>query len=283
VRSKREEEFKKIERRGYRSVVYMYRARIRWTKIYKVTSKKFWYHVMNNVRWRNEKEVNRLVRTKEIKMGDAKTLWEGENKRGRECGSWKELMNKTIYNWYIYIDEGPSKRQGEENFYRESNSLIFFSPSTLKKYIFVSRLSSHTPMPVIHPSALLAIFAAIFRPPASPALCELPGVFLPLATLKVRTLAYATFWIILPAEVPHNDAGPVLHIGSMMPNGKLLDKGEDVEIIRNQVLFDRLNGTLGRTGSALHLVQQVDLGIDRQVRDEMRFWKYVLRLVYLET
>jgi len=88
-------------------------------------------------------------------------------------------------------------------------------------------------MPMIYPSTLLAIFAAIFRPPASPALCELPGVFFPLATLEVSALAYATFRIILPAKIPHDDSGPVLHIGSVVPDSELLHEGEDVEIIRN--------------------------------------------------
>src|ERR1700733_4195574 len=53
----------------------------------------------------------------------------------------------------------------------------------------LSLLCRNTPVPMKHPSTLLALFAAVFRPPTSPAFSKLPCVFLPLAALVVRTLA----------------------------------------------------------------------------------------------
>lgn len=95
----------------------------------------------------------------------------------------------------------------------------------------------HTPMAVEDPGALLAFLATVLRPPAAPALGELPGELLPLPALVVCTLPYPTPAVVLPAEVPHNDPGPVLHILAVVSDGKFFDEWEDVKIVRKKILF----------------------------------------------
>ena len=76
----------------------------------------------------------------------------------------------------------------------------------------IAGLRSHAPEAVAAPSALLTLFAAIFRPPASAAFRELPGVLFPLAALPVGALPDAASALVFPAEVAHYDASPVLHV-----------------------------------------------------------------------
>jgi len=94
-----------------------------------------------------------------------------------------------------------------------------------------------TPMPVIYPSTLLALFAAIFGPTTAPAFRELSRELLPLPTLPVSTLANASFRVVFPTQVSHYDACPVLHVLGMMPDRELFHEGEDVEVVGLEVLF----------------------------------------------
>ena len=72
--------------------------------------------------------------------------------------------------------------------------------------------SCDAPEAVATPGTLLALFAAVFGPPAPPTFCELAGKFFPLAALPVCALSDAASAVILPAQIPHHYPGPVLHV-----------------------------------------------------------------------
>lgn len=86
-------------------------------------------------------------------------------------------------------------------------------------------------MPVVHPCVFLAVLAAILCPPAAPALGELASEFFPLTALEVRALPDATSGIVFPTEIPHDNAGPVLHILWVMADGEFLNQRKDVEVV----------------------------------------------------
>ena len=92
-------------------------------------------------------------------------------------------------------------------------------------------------MTVENPRIFLAVLAAVFSTATAAALCELPCIFLPFTALIVCTLPYASSIVVFAAEVPHNDTSPMLHIWRMMAYCELLNEGEDIEIIREQILF----------------------------------------------
>lgn len=92
-------------------------------------------------------------------------------------------------------------------------------------------ISCHAPMPMKNPSTLLTLLTAILCSPTPPTLGELSSIFLPLAALKVRALANAAPQIVLAAQIPHDHAGPVLHVLSVVSHCELLYQREDVEIV----------------------------------------------------
>lgn len=92
-------------------------------------------------------------------------------------------------------------------------------------------------MSVEDPRTLLTLLATVFRPPASPALGELPCELLPFPALVISTLSYSAAAIILPAQIPHHHSSPVLHILAVVADGKFFDKREDVEIVGEEVFF----------------------------------------------
>ena len=94
----------------------------------------------------------------------------------------------------------------------------------------------HTPMTMEGPSALLALLAAIFGATAAATFRKLACVLLPLAALVVSTLSNSSTGIIFAAKISHHNACPVLHIGRVVAYGKLLNKWEEVEVIREEVL-----------------------------------------------
>lgn len=110
-------------------------------------------------------------------------------------------------------------------------SIIYFSRSP------VSWRRSDAPVAVERPRTLLAFLAAVLGASASAAFGELASVFFPLAALVVGTLADAASRVVLPAQVPHDDASPVLHVGAVMSDGELFDQGKDVEIVWKKELF----------------------------------------------
>lgn len=87
------------------------------------------------------------------------------------------------------------------------------------------------PVAMVNPRSFLAVFAAVLGAAAASALGKLALEFLPLAALVVRTLTNAASRLILAAEVSHDHAGPVLHVLRVVPNGELLNQGEDIDII----------------------------------------------------
>lgn len=97
--------------------------------------------------------------------------------------------------------------------------------------------SSNTPMAVECPSALLALFAAIFCSAASTALSKLPRERLPFTALVIGTLSNATSGIVLATEIAHYDPGPVLHIGAMISYCELLDQGENIKVVGQQIFL----------------------------------------------
>lgn len=99
------------------------------------------------------------------------------------------------------------------------------------------RRSSNAPVAMERPGALLTLLAAILCPAAPTALSELPRKFFPFTALVISALPNPAPRIILTAEVPHNDASPVLHIGTMVPDSELLHQREYVEIVRKEILF----------------------------------------------
>lgn len=87
------------------------------------------------------------------------------------------------------------------------------------------------------PSTLLTLFAAILGTSTASALSKLTGVFLPLAALVVGALSDAAPRVVLPAEVPHNNSGPVLHVRAVVSHCKLFHQGENVEIVWEEELL----------------------------------------------
>lgn len=124
-----------------------------------------------------------------------------------------------------------------------------------------------TPVAVVDPRSLLTVFAAILGAAAATAFGELALEFLPLATLVVGALADAASRLILAAEVSHDNAGPVLHVLRVVPNGELLNQREDINIIRQQVLVLLLDLN-GRRRLGI-LIKKMQLPIDLQ------FWHEV--------
>jgi len=124
------------------------------------------------------------------------------------------------------------------------------------------------PVPMVHPSGFLAIFAAVFGATATSTLSKLTLELLPPATLVVSALANTTSRLVLTAEVPHNNARPVLHVLGMMPNSKLLHQGENVDIIGEQVLVLLLAHFNWRRRVAV-VIQEVEFAINLQPRDKM--------------
>lgn len=96
---------------------------------------------------------------------------------------------------------------------------------------------SDTPVAVERPGALLALLAAVFGAPAAATLGELARELLPLAALIVGALSDAAARVVLAAEVPHNNPGPVLHVGTVVADGELLHKGEDVQVVGEQIFL----------------------------------------------
>lgn len=131
-------------------------------------------------------------------------------------------------------------------------------------------------MPVEYPCTLLAFLAAVFCPSASSALGKLSGELLPLAALVVGTLSYATSRVILPAQVPHHNSSPVLHVLAVVPDGELLHQREYVEVVRQEVFFffrvacGRVAGRGRRGGRRLVQVEEVEFRANFQFWNEVR-------------
>lgn len=96
----------------------------------------------------------------------------------------------------------------------------------------LSLRSSNAPVTMERPGTLLTLFAAVLCPAAPAALSKLPRKFFPFTTLVISALPNPAPCIILTAEVPHDDASPVLHICTVVSHSELLHQREDVEIIR---------------------------------------------------
>ena len=91
-------------------------------------------------------------------------------------------------------------------------------------------------MSVVYPSILLALFAAVLRPSTAAAFRKLACELFPFTALIVCALSNAASCIVLPAQVSHHNASPILHVLGMVADGKLLNEREDVEVIRLQIL-----------------------------------------------
>lgn len=130
-----------------------------------------------------------------------------------------------------------------------------------------------TPVAVIDPSIFLTVLAAIFGAPAASTLGKLASIFLPFATLIVRTLADPSTRVVFAAQISHHYAGPILHILRVMTYGKFLDQREDVEIVGQQILFG--NGFIQRQNVSARsiVVQQLQFGTDLQLGNEVRSLK----------
>lgn len=105
----------------------------------------------------------------------------------------------------------------------------------------------NAPMPVKHPSTLLAFLAAVLRPPASATLGKLACELLPFPALVVCTLSDAPTAVVLAAQVAHHHASPVLHVLAVVSDRELFDQRENVEVVWEQVLF--LFGIASRGGA----------------------------------
>lgn len=131
-------------------------------------------------------------------------------------------------------------------------------------------------MTVKDPGVLLAFFAAVFRPPAPTAFGKLTRVLLPFATSIIRTLANAASTVVLSTQISHDNPCPMTHVRGMVAHCELLNQGEDVEIIRQQVfLFFGVEARIIRPGGRrlvrdLRRLAGFQLGIDFQLGDQMR-------------
>jgi len=92
-------------------------------------------------------------------------------------------------------------------------------------------------VPVVDPRTLLTLLAAIFRTTATATFGELSRVFLPFATFVIGTLSDASLGVVFPAQIPHDNACPVLHVLGVVPDGEFLYQREDVEVVWLEVLF----------------------------------------------
>ena len=108
-----------------------------------------------------------------------------------------------------------------------------------------SRRRHLTPMPVEYPCILLAFLAAIFGAATTPTLGELARTLFPSAALIVCALSNATSGVVLSAKIPHDYAGPVLHIRRVVTNSEFLHKRENVEVIRQEVFLIFLTFSFG--------------------------------------
>jgi hypothetical protein len=78
---------------------------------------------------------------------------------------------------------------------------------------------SHAPEAMAAPCPFLALFAAVFRPPASSTFGELASKLLPLSALPICALSDASSILVFAAQVSHHDASPVLHITLLLGVG----------------------------------------------------------------
>jgi hypothetical protein len=95
----------------------------------------------------------------------------------------------------------------------------------------------HFDAPVVDPCTLLALFAAIFGATATAAFGKLSRELLPLATFIIGALSDASLRVIFPAQIPHDDARPVLHIFRMVPHSELFYQREDIEVVRLEIFL----------------------------------------------
>lgn len=122
------------------------------------------------------------------------------------------------------------------------------------------------PVTMIHPRGFLTIFAAVLGAAATATLGKLSLELFPFTALVVCALPNATSRLVLAAEIPHDDASPVLHVFGVMTHRKLFHQGEDVDIVRKHVLllflwrFDR------RRSFFQHLKFTVDFELRHEVR-----------------
>lgn len=145
--------------------------------------------------------------------------------------------------------------------YASQYALGYWFPPPIESWCVVA------PVAVICPRGFLAVLAAVLGTPATTALGELPLEFLPLPAAVVGALADSTPRLVLPAEVPHDDTRPILHISRVVPHRELLNQREDVDIIRKQILIHIIRH-VNRRG-ARPLVQHVDLTVDVEFRDHV--------------
>jgi len=89
---------------------------------------------------------------------------------------------------------------------------------------------------MVDPCTLLTLLATVLRLPAAPALCKLSCIGLPLAALVVGTLPDVASSLIFPAEIPHHNASPVLHVRRVYFGRELFDQREEVEVIGETIL-----------------------------------------------
>ena len=124
------------------------------------------------------------------------------------------------------------------------------------------------PVPMIHPSGFLALFAAVFGATATSTFGKLTLEHLPLATFEVGTLTDPTSRLIFAAKISHDHTRPVLHVLRVMSHGELLHQGEDVDIIGQQILIFLFTHLIRRTSVRI-LVQKMKLTIDLQLGHKM--------------
>lgn len=124
------------------------------------------------------------------------------------------------------------------------------------------------PVAMVNPRSFLAVFTAVLGAATASAFGKLALEFLPLAALVVRTLTNAASRLILAAEVSHDHAGPVLHVLRVVPNGELLNQGEDIDIIGQQVLILILELNRGRRVCVV--IKEMQFPVDLESRHQVR-------------
>jgi hypothetical protein len=121
--------------------------------------------------------------------------------------------------------------------------------------------------------------AAVLSSPATSAFCELPCVFFPFTALIVGALAYASSSIVLSAQIPHDHAGPILHVLGVVSYGEFLHQGEDVVIIRLEEFFVFIFGWLRQHWASAHwAVYLLDLSVNSESWDQVGFLEVVAKV-----
>lgn len=132
----------------------------------------------------------------------------------------------------------------------------------------VSLCSNLAPVPVENPGVLLTFLAAILGAAAPTTLGKLSCPLLPSTALIVRALTNTTTGIIFPAQIPHHDTRPVLHVLRMVADCEFLNQREYIEIVGKQVFLLISLVVVEAFGGSV-IIESIEVLANFQLRDKV--------------